>query len=580
MGIVRLALLAMVWVVAAGGVSFGQGGGEAAGTAGKKVIHWGFDAPGATYFCQNIEKFQAMPFDGYVLSLTADIGGKKMWTGWGAFGGMPLTAESLAEEMDLLAKTDFGRVQDNLLRLLVTCLDENSAPLGAPNLLDDGDWARVLSAARLFARVCKVGKVKGILFDDEQYGHKFPYSHPFDYRRHPASKEKSFAEFARIYRQRGREFMEAVCREKPDIVVLWLVSNAMVYDRAGRSIEGLETCDYGLLPAFHDGMVEGAGEGATLIDGNEIFYPLMRHATMKKRKAYSRSKGPLISQIPDLYRKRVSFGVGLMADINYNFLRDFYTKPDQLWRNHFSPERLMHAVHNALVLSDRYVWVWSEKCVFDPQVRSGVPPAPPAYHDAIANAHTAMDLNWEPKPHPASGTYPSAKELPGYSEAETFGELLETHEEIMDLSRGWQILYDPELEHPDENFQHPERLRPLRTDEYFQNQGFPYQGASWSRLVFEIPESAKGRELSLVFGGVRGDFIFIYAGTSPNETVAWQMNDASNAWKQPLVFGPDHPVVKALVPGKRNMLRVYIINWAGPGGIFKPVKLLAGKDRN
>ena len=546
--------------------------------AGKKVIHWGFDAPGATYFCENIAAFQKLPFDGYVISLTADLDGKQRWTGWGAFGGMPLTEASLQREMGLLATTDFGRVQDNFLRLLVTCLNQDTAPLGAPNLLDDADWARVLNAARLFAQVCRVGKLKGILFDDEQYGGDFPYKNPWDYQNHPQKNSRTFAEFQAVYRRRGKEFMQALCSQCPDISVLWLMSNSMVYDSAGRNPKKLATVGYGLLPAFHDGMVEGAGPEATLIDGNEIFYPLMRYSTMATQRKDSLENSPKASQIPRLYRKKVGFGVGIMADINYNFLRTFYTDPDLLWRNHFSPERLQHAIHNGLVLSDKYVWVWSEGCVFDPRVNTAHPPAPQAYHDAVRAAHEPQDLSWEPALQPAAGTYDSAALLPKRSEAETFGDLMKTHDVIADLSKGWQTLYDPEIAVPDPHYPLPGRRRPLRIGEWFQNQGFPYQGASWSRRVFKIPASAKGRELTLAFGGVRGDFVFMYSDALASKLHGnWQMDCGPEDWKKPLIFGPDHPITKGLAAGEKNMISVYILNWDGPGGFYESIKLFAKK---
>ena len=150
-----------------------------------------------------------------------------------------------------------------------------------PDFFDDALWNGIEKNAELLGKAVRVSGSKGIVFDPEFYSAKESYS-PWWYDRSGPkviqeppylARGQSFAEVKAKTRQRGREYMRALQKEKPDIVVLGLFLYSVPRAYA-LSTEKLPKTDYALLPAFADGMLEAIGPKAVLIDGNEGSYYL------------------------------------------------------------------------------------------------------------------------------------------------------------------------------------------------------------------------------------------------------------------------------------------------------------------
>ena len=87
--------------------------------------------------------------------------------------------------------------------------------------------------------------------------------------------------------------------------------------------------------------------------------------------------------------------------------KDWRTDPGELAKNHHSPERLEHALYNALTASDRYVWVYGGTNLAHtpgiwwnsswPRADYWVKELPQAYLDAFENCRKPHDLAWAPR---------------------------------------------------------------------------------------------------------------------------------------------------------------------------------------
>jgi hypothetical protein len=68
--------------------------------------------------------------------------------------------------------------------------------------------------------------------------------------------------------------------------------------------------------------------------------------------------GKNMSEVQEAYEKRVSVGFGIWMDHNW---REVGWDPVNTAKNHFQPHELRHAIREALDVSNRYVWLYSEK---------------------------------------------------------------------------------------------------------------------------------------------------------------------------------------------------------------------------
>ena len=86
-------------------------------------------------------------------------------------------------------------------------------------MFDDEAWAQIVEHWRIAARLANQGGLKGILFDPEAYTE--PHRQ-FAYTSQAGWREHTFAEYAAKARERGREIMQAVAGEYPDITIFWV----------------------------------------------------------------------------------------------------------------------------------------------------------------------------------------------------------------------------------------------------------------------------------------------------------------------------------------------------------------------
>ncbi|MEW6157726.1 MAG: hypothetical protein AB1813_09850, partial [Verrucomicrobiota bacterium] len=227
--------------------------------AEKKLIEFGWDEPGTAFMREHIAQMEKSPFHGCVFHVDASKegggrGGSFTWESWGA---RVFTEAELKPALEDLKATKFRRFTDNFLRFNTT-----------PAKIDwFDDHSAVLTNAFLAARLARDGKVKGLLFDIEQYEGPL-----FDYRKQRDARTKGWEVYAAQVRRRGREVMEAFQRGYPNPTIFLTFGYSLPWLESGNGKGSLADCHYGLLAPFLDGMLEAARGKTRLIDGHEISY--------------------------------------------------------------------------------------------------------------------------------------------------------------------------------------------------------------------------------------------------------------------------------------------------------------------
>ena len=559
----------------------------------KKVIHLFQYWPDAKYLRDNIRRMQSLPFDGLVISPSAVIDGKETphacFFHWWA--GKELGRESMAGMIDDLKAADFGKFTDNFLLVY-----SQSAPLAAPSWWDDQAWEAITANMVLAAKIAKECGLKGIFFEAEHYGAaESPYMYRFNYgyaeshekellKRGLIEKVHTWEESAAAARRRGREIMRAMCDVYPEITLIahpgWHENAKFRRDLFKHN--HLSASSYALLAPFADGLMEGATEEAMIVDGGTNCYPLTlnrRFVAMrdKIRNAYD------VSAIPELYKKKMKVGCGIMMDfLHFDPLQGWHKDPKNFGLNHFTPKDFGNALYFAMLNSDRYVWVYSELdgAVFlenvyghwqDP-AEHAKPTVGEEYIREMKRAREPRDLDTGRDNSPVAGLPipESASKLPGYGGEKALKSLSDEYDIIADLPKEWLFFADDEnlgistLGYHDVTTDVSD-WRPIPTDDYFQRYGYRFRGIAWYRCSFAVPESLEGKKVFLLFGGV-----------APRPYHVW-VN--AELFTKPCDEEDKNGVLivdftREAEYGKKNIVVLAIISRDGkPAGVYGPVKL-------
>lgn len=201
------------------------------------------------------------------------------------------------------------------------------------------DWDTVKHNAAMAARICRMGKLKGLLFDTEQYGYS------------PLKQGTP-----ELRRKLGREWMEAVQQEFPGIRVMITFAWSNDLDQAA-ILAGVKD--------FLNGMLEGLVKPGVLINAyeNTFYYgqaPKTRFTASGfpgDRKRYESARTAIrawrsLSSMPSKYDSMVQVGMAAWLESDpWNLTPGWpsahaYT----IWSN----------VGMALAVCDEYTWCWSE----------------------------------------------------------------------------------------------------------------------------------------------------------------------------------------------------------------------------
>ena len=310
----------------------------------KKLIEFGWDEPDAAFLRKHIREMEAMPFDGCVFHANA-VGedGHLVNFAWLGWGRRAFTIEELTPALGDLKATRFGRFADNFLRFNTTPADVDWFD----------DFAPILANAQLAARVALEGKCRGILFDVEPYQGRL-----FDYKKQRDAPARPWAEYEGQARRRGREVMASFRRGYPGLTVLLTFGHSYPWKQSEAGKVPLPDCEDGLLAPFLDGMIEGLGDGARLVDAHELSYG---YRDLEK---FDRARSTILEGVmpivgdPDAYRKSIKVGFGLWLD--YDWPKYGWSEADPS-KNYFTPAAFEASARKALELADEYAWIYTEK---------------------------------------------------------------------------------------------------------------------------------------------------------------------------------------------------------------------------
>jgi hypothetical protein len=285
------------------------------------------------------EFLDASPFDGLAvylrtpdhrLNVTATV--------------LSATAVSYGEVVDVL---------DPLRGVDLKYLTQNFAAVvgGAPPDFME-DWSIPVRNFANLARAAREVGFKGIYVDNETY--EAPWG---DYPDGVLHRGRSLWEYQDQARRRGRQTMEAMVAEFPDISVILLHGPYISEPGAPSPLFPRWQSKNELLGPFFAGFVEGAGPGATVVDGGELYH---LRTGEQFRRSYEWRKRAMPSPELDCaflpaairveWSHRVTLGFGV-------YDRPFQGAP-------MNPEVLAATLAGALRRTDRYVWLYVEGPTF------------------------------------------------------------------------------------------------------------------------------------------------------------------------------------------------------------------------
>jgi len=324
------------------------GGGTAwAQDSGKKLIELGWDIPDTAYIRQNIAQMEQSPFDGTVFfAFNTRPDGKKSNLSRLAWGRTPIPADAVQGPIQDLQATKFQKFSDNFLRV-------DMMP-GDIDWFDD--YSSVVQNMKLMAKIAHDGGAKGIFLDTEQYGGRGAgYLFTYDRQRNRATK--SLDEYNAQARKRGRDVMIAMQEAFPGLTVFVTFGRSHAIATKG-NMKPSSGIQYDLLPGFFDGLVDGASDSASIVDGFELSYRYRSPAQFEKAYQIIKQDAAAESAYPDKYRKYVSAGFGIWLDADWQ-KRGWDGQTTTA--NYYQPDELQNLVQKALEMSDKYVWIYSQK---------------------------------------------------------------------------------------------------------------------------------------------------------------------------------------------------------------------------
>lgn len=132
------------------------------------------------------------------------------------------------------------------------------------------DWSVCIENWRKLARAINVAGLTGIAFDSEEYFERWT-----DYPDNSAYPDRSLEEYQDQTRLRGKQVMQAIVSEYPEISVIVLkgpyISEPQFPEQIGSAWLGNNAEHNELKGAFFVGFLEGLGPQAELIDGGQRY---------------------------------------------------------------------------------------------------------------------------------------------------------------------------------------------------------------------------------------------------------------------------------------------------------------------
>ncbi len=316
----------------------------------KKLIELGWDQPNTGQLRQYHAQMQATaPFDGVVMVVSFKAEGRAFDED--LLDAVPWQRDWLTVPLADLQACRFTRFTDNFIRV-------NCTP-GTVAWEDDAGWAAVAAKLGHLAWLARQSGARGFCFDPESYGARL-------FRWDP-DRIATFAQAQALARKRGVQVMADVVREYPDITFLslWMLSLNRAQAATDEPDAALQTTDYGLWPAFVNGLLDAAAPQTRFVDGCEFgYYQDDRLGYLELYQSMLCTQGAQMRLIAPENRARYNAQV----TAGFGFYLDRYANPEGA-KYYIAPlpggtrvQRLRANLRAALDVADEYVWVYGEQC--------------------------------------------------------------------------------------------------------------------------------------------------------------------------------------------------------------------------
>jgi hypothetical protein len=386
-----LLFLAGAFLVGAAGTAGPPGRKPAAPSKSLILAGWhGEPTPTPDFIQASFAFLETQPFNGMIVYLRDPAFAVNATTG--IMTNTPVTHASIASILDPLKGLPFTQMRENFGHVI------GNSP---PDFFDD--WSVPIQNFANLARALKEAGLKGFFFDNEQY-----FSPWGAYPAGVAYPDIPLSEYEAQASLRGRQVMEAMAAEFPEIVVLTLHGPYISESRAVRQMgHSMDTSFYALLGPFFVGLLQGAGSLAQVVDGGELYW--LRTAA-DFRGSYGLRKYGLASDLidcsfipPDLRPDWPG-----LSSISFGILDRPFLGEDM------DPAILTTTLSNAIARADRWVWLYTEGRTFlKPESDGGASQA------WIESVRAALPVDG-PGPAPAPGNNEESQSSCGLLGLEVF----------------------------------------------------------------------------------------------------------------------------------------------------------------
>jgi hypothetical protein len=299
----------------------------------------------------------------------------------GVMTNTPISHSSIATVLSPMASTTFTQIRENFAYV---------TGVSPPDFFDS--WSVPIQNFANLARALKEAGLKGICFDNEQYFEQWA-SYP-DGVAYPAYTKAQYQTQARL---RGKQVMEAMVAEFPDIVVITLHGPYISEPEAPWQLGFPGVVDgNAFMGPFFVGMHEGRGSQATNVDGGEIYWLRDDNdfaVVADWRRNDIASDAVDCDFIPDSLRPSWPDTISLSFGV--------YDMPSG--GQAMSPLILASTLANALEAADQYVWFYTESMTFlKPENQGG---ATSVWVDAVRSVVPGGSPAGTPAPPPPAPSF-------------------------------------------------------------------------------------------------------------------------------------------------------------------------------
>ncbi len=330
----------------------------------KKLIKFGWDAPTPEFIEKNFAVIEEgmSAFDGLSIDFNSSTHRKEREKGNYAYpagsGAMFFSdwkweRSFFTKEIEQLkaANAKFRTLKHNFISTNSMAADKNKF-----DWFDDKMWEAITHNFALMAAIAKETGCLGLNIDIENYERQTFQFNPAMGHSYQVTWDKA--------RQRGREFITALVKAYPDIVLhtfFWLDQNYVNADGITSPYEKSEKWIMGLTLPFINGIYDVLPETATIVEGMESYgYRASGKADYEAIIAirHKKSKWLIDPKNYEKYLRRTQLGMATYLD------RYICTDPESVWFLSPDPTKNLTALRDnmthAFAVADEYVWVWGE----------------------------------------------------------------------------------------------------------------------------------------------------------------------------------------------------------------------------